>query len=453
MGELTKQLKSHINEFVADVLGIATSRERLKQLFRVPLYSNALYLMLANVYGALLGFVFWIIVTRLYSPQDVGLASAGISAMGLLATISHLGLGTGLIRFLARSGRNASLMINTVFSIGTLTSIAAALIFIAGLGLWSPALLFIRDDPLYFIAFVFFTIAFTLSTLIGQAFVAERRAGFTLANTLIFNLLKLLLPALLAIFLNAFGIIASWGIPLVIAFLVSTFLFLPRVRTGYRPRFAISRRITKKIMPFSFINYLSGLLWGAPVLILPLIVVNLLGAEPNAFFYMAWAIGSVLNMVPTAISTSLFAEGSYEEEKLGSNIRRSLKMALLLLVPAIILIEIFADKLLLVFGSSYSENAADLLRILAATALPLTVNTIYIAVKRVEGKLKVIIGLSAFVGLVTIGLAYPLLNIMDINGVGIAWLAAQVVAALVIGISLLLKRMPARESSQRNESS
>jgi len=446
--ELTGQIKSHINKFVADVLGTATSRERLKQLSRVPLYSNALYLMIANVAGALLGFVFWIIVARFYSPQDVGLASAGISAMGLLATISHLGLGTGLIRFLARSGKNANLMINTVFSIGALTSIATALVFIAGLGLWSPALLFIRDDPLYFTAFVFFTLALTLSTLIGQAFVAERRAGFTLANSLIFNLLKLLLPTLLATLLHAFGIIASWGIPLVIVFLVSVFLFLPRVRADYRPRFAISRGIINEIMPFSFINYLSGLMWGAPVLLLPIIVVNLLGAEPNAYFYMAWAIGSVLNMVPTAISTSLFAEGSYDEERLGANIRRSIKMVLLLLVPAVVLVAVLADKLLLVFGSSYSENAAVLLRILAAAALPLSVNTIYLAVKRVEGKLKVITGLSAFVGVVTIGLAYPLLHLMDINGVGIAWLAAQVVAALVIGVGFLLKRTPARESRQ-----
>ncbi len=452
MRELTGQLKSYISEFVADVLGVVASRERMKRLFRISLYSNALYLMMANVTGSLLGFVFWIMAARLSSPKDVGLATAGIAAMGLLATISHLGLGTGLIKFLPRSGKDANLMINTAFSIAASISIVAALIFIAGLGLWSPALLFIRQDPSYLTAFVFFTAAFSIWMLVGQTFVAERRVGFTLAISLIFNLLKLLLLVLLATSLHAIGIIASWGIPLVIAFLVSVFLFLPHVRAGYRPRFAIGREITRKIMPFSFINHLSGLLWGVPVLVLPVIVVNLLGAESNAYFYMAWTAGSALNMIPGSIAASLFAEGSHEEARLGSNIRRSLRMVFLLLVPAIILVVAFADKLHLLFGNSHSENAADLLRIVALAALPLAVNSIYLAVKRVEGKLRTIIGLSAFVAVATIGLSYPLLRLMGINGVGIAWLAVQEVVALAIMASLFLKRMAVGKTVRGQES-
>jgi len=41
--------------------------------------------MAANAAAALLGFIFWIIVARFYSPEDVGLASAAIAALGLLA--------------------------------------------------------------------------------------------------------------------------------------------------------------------------------------------------------------------------------------------------------------------------------------------------------------------------------------------------------------------------------
>jgi len=448
--ELIRQLKSHINRFLVDVVNILTSKERLRQLFRIPIYSNALYLMIANAANALLGFAFWIIVARLYSPEDVGLASAIIAAVGLLAAFSQLGLGMGLIRFLPHSSRNASSMINTVFSMGTLTSIAAALIFIAGLGFWSPALLFIRHNLVYLAAFGLFTIASTLFTLIGQTFVAERRAGFTLANNLIFSLLKLLLLILLAAFFHTFGIFASWGISLVVAFLLSAFLFLPRVQADYRPRFAISRGVTNEIMHFSFANYLSGLFWGAPILLLPIIVVNLLGAEPNAYFYIAWATGSVLAMIPAAVSTSLFAEGSHEEERLGLNIWRSLKMVLLLLVPAVVLMLAIGDKVLLLFGASYSENATTLLRIFAIAALPLAVNTIYLAVKRVERKLRVIVGLSAFVGAVTIGLTYMLLPRMGINGAGIAWLTAQVIGALVIVVSSFLKRMAVRGNRRRS---
>ncbi len=431
-----KLSNSRLYRLLIEVIKILTSRERLAQLFRIRFYSNAVYLMIATAATALLGFVFWIIVARFYSPEDVGLAAATIAATGLVVSFSRLGLEMGLVRFLHQTGEDASSMINTVFTIGILTSFTAALIFVVGLGFWSPALLFIRENPIYLAAFVVFTGASTLSTFADHAFIAERRAGFALARGLIFSLLKLPLPILLAAFFHSFGIFASWGISLVVALLLSIFLFLPRVQPGYRFFFTIRRRVVNDMLHFSFANYLSGFFWGAPGVVFPIMVVNLLGAELNAYFYIAWAVGGVLTMIPTAVSTSLFAEGSYDEEKLGTNIRRSLKMVLIILVPAVILILVIADKLLLFFGNPYSENGTTLLRILALSTLPLAINIIYLGIKRVQKKLKLIVGLTAFIAVVTLGLVYLLLPLMGINGAGIAWLASQGIVALIIVASL-----------------
>lgn len=429
-----------IKGFLAEVASIATSKERLKKLWHIPLYSNAVYLMVAQVIAALLGFAFWVMVARSYSPVDVGLASALIAAMGLLVLFSRLGMGWGLIRFLPHSGKNASSIINTVFVTGILTSTAVTFIFVAGLSFWSPALLFMRHDPVYLTAFVLFTIVSTLSILVDHAFIASRRAGFTLSRGLIFNLLKLPLPIMLAVFFHSFGIFASWGISLCVALLLSFLLFLPRVQPGYRPRFTLSRGVVNEMVHFSFANYIGTLFWAAPGMLLPLIVVNLLGAESNAYFYIASALGGGLTMVPGAISMSLFAEGSYEEERLGLNIRRSLKMTYLILVPAVILILAIAGKLLLLFGSSYAENATTLLRIIAITALPLSVNIVYLAIKRVEKNLKMIVGLSAFIAVITLGLTYLLLPRMGINGAGLALLGSHSIIALVIIASWLKGR-------------
>ena len=434
---LIRLVNLRIKGFLGEVASVATSKERLKKLWHIPLYSNAVYLMIAQVTAALLGFAFWVIVARSYSPVDVGLASALIAAMGLLVLFSRLGMGWGLIRFLPHSGKNANSMVNTVFVTGILTSTAVTFIFVAGLGFWSPALLFVRHNPVYLAAFVIFTIASTLSILVDHTFIASRRASFTLAKGFIFNLLKLPLPIMLAVFFHSFGIFASWGISLCVALLLSFFLFLPRVQPSYRPRFTISRGVVNEMVHFSFANYIGTLLWVAPGMLLPLIVVNLLGAEPNAYFYIASALGGGLTMIPSTLSMSLFAEGSYEEERLGLNIRRSLKVISLTLLPAVILILAIADKLLLLFGSSYAENATTLLRIMAISALPLSVNIVYLAIKRVEKKLKVIIGLSAVAAVVTLGLTYLLLPRMGINGAGLAMLGSHSTIALVIIASWL----------------
>jgi len=429
-----------LKQTFSDVIGVIASKEGIRRLFQDSLYRNALYLMIANIVGVLLGFVFWIIVARFYAAEDIGLASATISATMLLASFAHLGLGIGLIRFLPCSSKSANSMINTCLTISAFSSILAAVIFVAGLGFWSPTLLFIRQNPIYLAAFVAFTIAVTLSTLTEQTFVAKRRAGFIVVKTLIFNLLKLPLPILLAVFFHSFGIFASWGVSLGVALVVSLFLFLPRAQPGYYPTFAIKRQAVNEMLHFSFANYISSLLWAAPVYILPIMVVNLLGAELNAYFYIAWTIASILFMLPGAISTSLFAEGSSDEERLGFNTWRSLRLVFLTLVPAVIVILPFADKLLLLFGSSYSESAATLLRILALSALPLAINTVYLAIKRVEMKLRLIIGLTAFVAVATLGLSYWLLPRMGINGVGVAWLVSQGVMALGIIADSLWRR-------------
>src|SRR5579872_968981 len=49
-----------------------------------------------------LGFVYWWVATRLYTPGAVGLASALISVMTLLGTLSMLGIGTLLTGELPR---------------------------------------------------------------------------------------------------------------------------------------------------------------------------------------------------------------------------------------------------------------------------------------------------------------------------------------------------------------
>ena len=435
-----KLLISPVNKLVTDIVATITSKQGLKQLWGIRFYSNAFYLVMTSAIASLLGFVFWIIVARFYPPEDVGLASAIIAAMGLVAAFAGLGLGMGLIRFLPHSGENANKMINTALTINILASTVGAFIFIAGLSFWSPALIFIRENPIYLAAFVIFTVASGMLNLTGNTFIARRQAGYVVAQNLTFSLLKLPLPILLAAFFHSFGIFASWGISLCVALLFCFLLFLPRVQGGYRPFFALNRKVVNDMMHFSFANYLSNLLWGAPALVLPIMLVNLSGAELTAYFYIAWTIASAPAILSGALSTSLFAEGSHDEDGVGLNIWRSLKISCLTLVPAIILILAIAPWLLDLFGGAYAENGVTLLRILALSALPLTINIIYLDVKRVEKKLKVLVGLSAFAAIATLGLTYLLLPGMGINGAGIAWLITQGTIALVVVADSLKRR-------------
>jgi O-antigen/teichoic acid export membrane protein len=81
-----------------------------------------------------------------------------------------------------------------------------------------------------------------------------------------------------------------------------------------------------------------------------------------------------------------------------------------------------------------------LLRLLTISAIPQAINVVYLDIKRVEKKLKIIVCLTAFTALMTTGLSYWLLPRMGFNGTGIAWLTSQGVIALLIIAGSLKKR-------------
>ena len=80
---------------------MATEKQRgTEKHLNDPLFKNAYFLMFSSLTSAGSGFFFWLIAARFYSTSDIGLASAIISAMGLIAMLSLLGFDISLVRFL-----------------------------------------------------------------------------------------------------------------------------------------------------------------------------------------------------------------------------------------------------------------------------------------------------------------------------------------------------------------
>ena len=78
---------------------IENFKKIIKGLYTDNLYKNSFYLMLSHIVSGLLGFVFLIIATSLYSSYDIGIYSAMFSAIGLIILFSMTGgLSTALIK-------------------------------------------------------------------------------------------------------------------------------------------------------------------------------------------------------------------------------------------------------------------------------------------------------------------------------------------------------------------
>jgi O-antigen/teichoic acid export membrane protein len=403
----------------------------LRQLLTTRLYGNALYLMFNAGVTSILGFFFWVVVARFYTEAEVGFSSAIISAIGLLVSFSLLGLDFSLIRFLPQVKKPEQL-INTCLTLSGLAGLAALAIFLAGLGLWAVRLRFITQNAIFASAFIAFTLAWILSRLIESAFLAKRRAEFTLYKNTIFSLLKIPLPIFFVLYFHTFGIVASWGIASSIALVLSLFLFLPKIHSPYKPVPNLNLPLLKHIWRYSGGSYLANLFSEANLYLLPVMVVSLLGAESNAYYYLARMMASFLFTIPMAVSSSLFAESSHFEGKLREDTVRSLKFTFLLLIPPMLLF-IFAGKwLLLLFGESYSINALYLLQILAISSLPMVIGRIYCTILRVTNRIRELTIISGLVTIAVLLISYLVMPLTGIIGLGYVWLGVQSLFAVYV---------------------
>ena len=418
----------------------------LIRYLRDPLHKNSLFLIGSYIAIAVLGFIFWIIAARLYTSEEVGLATALVSAILLLNILSKLGVDISLIRFLPNEVDKRG-MINTSFTIVGLFSVALAIIFILGLRLWSPALLIIREKLSYSLLFVLFNVATTFVLLQQQGiFVALRATQFSFVIQVIAGLRLLLLVC--AVSFGTYGIFSSWGLASCVAF-AAGILFLMRLQPRYRPVPGIQKRLAGNMLHFSISNYLADSLKDLPGFILPLLIINILKPEMGAYFYIAWTIIGAILMIPYGTCFSLLAEGSYQPERLRSDVIRAMKFIFLLLIPAILLVFLLGDRLLSLFGREYSDNAFKLLWILALSGIPIAFNTLYITVKRVQQQFKPVLGIYAFIALFTIGASYALMKEEGLVGIGIAWTLGQAIVSLFLGAAILRRRVQGIRPSSR----
>lgn len=413
-----------------------------KEIYRISLYRNAAFLMMNAVTGMGISFIFWVVVARFYSASELGLASALIASISLLNSISLLGFNFSLIRFLPAE-KDPKMLVNCCFSIVGLASIAISIIFISGTSLWSPALSFILQAKNLFALFVIFTAATSLVLMLEQTFIAFRSAGFTLAQQIVYQIIKLILIVVL-VPLGAFGIFSAWSVPAVLVLVLGIF-FLRKVTQGYLPIPNLNKQAVSKMARFSAGNYFADVLGTVPVYILPLMIVNILGTEPSAYFRIAYGVASILFTIPLAITTSLFAEGSSEPDKLHHNIGRSIKFIAIMLTPAILVVLLLGKKILLIFGAEYSESALSLLWILALSSIPLSALHIYMTTLRVQLKIKKIIYIYACIAIFVLSGSYIAIARIGLIGVGISWISVLGVAAIFASLSMIKELLSRKE--------
>ena len=411
------------------------------------------YFQMASTFGpSVISMVFWVLAARLYDAGSVGYVVVLFSALNLLTVFASLGLGISIIRFLPEAGSGGARMINTSMTLGGLASIGAALIYIAGLDLWGPSLKDTLWEPAFAIAFTVFSVVWTLRYIQSCVFLARCKSRHTFVLNMLASLSKLgLLVVLAAVSASYLGIFAAIGIGMTLALVMGLFIQMPIVQPGYRPAAVICKESLRKIGAYTTSNYVSRTLLQILPFVLPMIVINVLGAESSAYFYMAWSVGAILIVLPASIFNSLFAVASNDSERASTETRKALRLLFTILIPAIAVLVLAAGFILELFGAEYSDNGANLLRVIAISIIPYSINYLHITVDRVNLASMNLIATAAAMTVLSLGLAYWFGTEWGLIGIGAGWLAGQSIVSVVATARLL--NGPLRRGRSGNDAS
>jgi O-antigen/teichoic acid export membrane protein/Ser/Thr protein kinase RdoA (MazF antagonist) len=411
------------------------------------LLRNAAFLMASTGIMSVLGFGFWIFVAHLYSPSEIGEASALIAITLLISNLSFFGLNSAFVRFLPTS-KNQSRDINAALITVTLATVIAGAAYLAFGPHYSGHLAVLLSSWWTRGLFLLMMVAVSLNTLTDSIFIANRRAEYHTIVYSAFGVVRLILPLIL-IMLGSLGIFMAYISAVCVSLLLS-FYFMKKA-AGYvffsRPNWNFiidSRRYTSS-------NYISTLLSGLPSQLIPTLIILKLGAASAAYFSMAWTMANLLYVVPSAITNSLLAETSHKMANQARNLRHAIRLLASILVPIVGLAILVAPYLLSLFGKNYAAGGTGIFQLLALSTFFIAGSSIGNTILNLDQRGGGLVGIQVVLAGSTLLLAYLLIP-MGLIGIGAAMLAGNI---LGFGAQLLLlarHRRQARVQLLRSQS-
>jgi O-antigen/teichoic acid export membrane protein len=413
-----------------------------------PLLRNAYALMASSALTAVLGLGYWILAARRYPAEEVGRGSATIATMTWLSTIAVLNVPGSLTRYLPRAGRQAVRLVRSAYLLSGAIAGVASLVFLLGVGVWSPGFGFLRSSPAMAAWFLAATVAWSTFTLQDCVLTGLRRAIWVPVENVTFGVAKVALLLAFAAAAPGAGIFASWTIPMA-AMLVPMNLLIFRVLL---PRHARTSR-PGELQPIRYREvgaFLAGDSAGtmasfAATAFLPVLVVSRFGPAVNAYFYIAWTTSVVLNLLAVNMGVSLTVEASRDAPELGTHLRVSIQRLSRLLPPVVAGGVVLAPLVLAMFGTSYAEAGTGLLRLMLVGAVPRAVVELYLGVVRAQGRSRPIALVQGAQAALFLALVCTLLGRAGIAGIGWAYVLSNLAVAvpLLPRLAAVLRGVPA----------
>ena len=388
------------------------------------------YIFVETIIGFVSGYLLWLVLTRITTPEIIGISSTVVSLCGIFIVIAEIGVDRGSSRILAKYFHNNNLQKARIYvkvslilvSVGIISSLSFLLIFKDWI---SPSL----DIPMIYFAML----------IIGSSTV-----GILLHSIIIASLKTKVIPkvmviasssrTIMVIFLvlaqaGAVGIVLGYSFYQILASILLAFAIAKLLRNNE------DKKNTEQLTnPFKTVLIASVPSW-IPKLISVIgganlgtvIVFGSNGASEAAAFFLANTILSGIITVVTPLYTISFPALSAMDDYRKRFTWRVIKVSMVILSPLSLAVIFYSADVINLLGQDYS-NASIFLRILLLTALVSPLSTMMHQLIYAYGNYRLVLYLGLASNIPRILLYFLLVPVFGGTGAAVSFLIGSIIS-------------------------
>ncbi len=394
--------------------------------------SNTIYLFLDWIAVMGFGYLFWVVLAKLQTPEIVGRVSSVISLGLLLSFVAVLGFNTAITKLfpeylVKKTEDKVKYAIGWTLKITLLAGIAF-LLATSVAGILMPSLVSLE----YGVGLGFVVLTFALYTMTISYLMGLQKMRKIATTDFVYGIVKISLAVLLA----SYGFVGA-----TLAFIAATVL-VSLWRIAQLPK-AFDKFDRKEVTNYSIPAFFVGI--GLMVFNqINIVAVNALsGAAETGIFAIAFMfslpIKTIPNVVSNAISPLIAQHGAENKPKTVERlIRLGTRYSLLIIAPLVIVYVIFTKNIILLFSTSQYLSGELAMRLLSISYPLAGLGVLLGNALYSSGQVKNSRNVFLTTGIVDVLLCLLLIPMLGSVGSSVAYLIASVV--LFFGSAFFLRK-------------
>lgn len=411
---------------------------------RKPILNNAIFYVGYSLVGSFFGFVFWVVAARFFVPSKIGVMAALSNAVSLVILLGDVGMSAVILRFVPVVNERKVSFINSILVTTIMAVAIVSILFIAGTPWWSKGLISLSQDFLSAGLFIFTCVGFGIALACDHIFIAQQKTYLALIRALVSSVARISLFLSIATSNEITSFLLSHGLASLCAVALSLFYFLPKIVPDFSPIIPVSFQVLLGKIKYTAGNHYSNVISSLLPALVPILVLDLLGAENNAYFYTSWMIANFLFMIPMGISTSALTDTAKESANYVRKMLKIMWISLLALVPVFFIFILVSPYLLILFGKDYLVNDT-LLNVLAISVFPFTVNAFVIQIFRLQQRVSKLVFVTSISTIFSLIFILILARPFDLMGVAYGLLLGQTLGA-ILSFLFVVREKEAKEA-------